>query len=314
MRPALLQTGPLIPALETRLADRFEVTHLKAQGDPVDYLRRDGQRFVAIASSAAIGFDAALLPHLPALQVVSHFGVGLDRLPVSELKARGVTVSSTSGVLAQCVADAAWALLLATARRVGEADQYVRSGEWVRNGLNRFALGRRVSGARLGVVGMGHIGQAIARRADGFDMHVAYHTRNAVAGCRWPHVPALTDLARQSDFLVVITAGGPATRHLINADVLAALGPRGFLVNVSRGSVVDEAALLAALHSGGIAGAGLDVFEQEPAINEAWRTAPNTVLMPHAASATEETRQAMADLVADNLESFFTTGRLLTPL
>lgn len=314
MRPALLQTGPLIPALEARLAERFEVTHLKAQGDPVDYLRREGHRFVAIASSAAIGFEAALLPHLPALQVVSHFGVGLDRLPVGELKARGVAVSSTSGVLDQCVADAAWALLLATARRVTQADQYVRSGEWARNGLNRFALGRRVSGARLGVVGMGHIGQAIARRAGGFDMRVAYHTRNAVAGCRWPHVPVLTDLARQSDFLVVITAGGPATRHLINADVLAALGPRGFLVNVSRGSVVDEAALLAALHSGGIAGAGLDVFEQEPAINEAWRTAPNTVLMPHAASATEETRQAMADLVVDNLDSFFATGRLLTPL
>ncbi len=314
MRPALLQTGPLIPALETRLAERFEVTHLKAQGDPVDYLRREGQRFVAIASSAAIGFEATLLPHLPALQVVSHFGVGLDRLPVSELKARGVVVSSTSGVLDQCVADAAWALLLATARHVTQADQYVRSGEWAQNGLNRFALGRRVSGARLGVVGMGHIGQAIARRADGFDMHVAYHTRNTVAGCRWPHVPVLTDLARQSDFLVVITAGGPATHHLINADVLAALGPRGFLVNVSRGSVVDEAALLAALHSGGIAGAGLDVFEQEPAINDAWRTAPNTVLMPHAASATEETRQAMADLVVDNLDSFFATGRLLTPL
>jgi hydroxypyruvate reductase len=309
----VLQTGPLVPALEQALASRWRVTRLHELADPLGHVRACGAQFTAMASSAGVGFAAQLLPHLPRLRVVSSYGVGLDKLPVAELKARGIPLATTQGVLNDCVADAAWALMLAVARRVVQADAYVRAGQWPEDGLNRFALGRRVSGARLGVVGMGQIGQVIARRAAGFDMVVAYHSRRPMPGVPWRHEPDLLALARDSDFLVVITAGGPATRHLINAEVLQALGPQGFLVNVARGSVVDEAALLHALHQGHIAGAGLDVFDHEPAISDAMRTAPRTVLMPHIASATEETRAAMAQCVFDNLALFEAQGRLLTP-
>ena len=310
----LLQTGPLVPALEAALQARYAVTRLHEQVDPLAFVAAEGARFAAIASSAAVGFGAALLPHLPNLRVVSSYGVGLDKLPVAELHARAITLATTSGVLDDCVADAAWALLLAVARRVVQADAYVRAGQWAQDGTNRFALGRRVSGARLGVVGLGRIGQVIAKRASGFDMRVAYHSRRPVPGVPWRYEADLRALAQSSDFLVVITAGGPGTQHLINAEVLNALGPRGYLINVARGSVVDEAALLAALHEGRIAGAGLDVFDNEPAISAAMRSAPRTVLLPHIASATEETRAAMAERVVENLEAYFSTGQVLTPV
>ena len=310
----LLQTGPLVPALEAALAQRYRVTRLWEQPDPLAFAAAQGVRFSAIASSAAVGFGAGLLPHLPQLRVVSSYGVGLDQLPVAELHARGIALATTSGVLDDCVADAAWALLLAVARRVVQADAYVRAGQWAQDGINRFALGRRVSGARLGVVGLGRIGQVVAKRASGFDMRVAYHSRRPVPDVPWRYEADLCALARSSDFLVVITAGGPGTQHLINAQVLDALGPRGFLINVARGSVVDEAALLLALQEGRIAGAGLDVFDHEPAISPALRNAPRTVLLPHIASATEETRAAMAERVVENLEAFWATGQVLTPV
>lgn len=310
----LLQTGPLVPALQTRLQALYDVTPLHEQADPEAFLRSHGARFGGIVSSAALGFPAHLLAHLPNLKVVSNFGVGQDKLPIDALKARQIAVATTVGVLDDCVADAAWALMLAIARRVPQGDAYVRSGHWAMEGRNKFPLGRRVSGARLGLIGLGRIGRVIARRASGFDMTVAYHSRRPVADVSWAHVPQLAELARQSDFLVVVTSGGPETQHLIDAGVLDALGPRGFLINVARGSVVDEAALVAALHEGRIAGAGLDVFEGEPEIGDAIRAAPRTVLLPHIASATEETRQAMADLVLANLALFFSEGRLHTPV
>lgn len=313
-RPVILQTGPLVPALADALAQRYTVLRLFEQADPLTWLAQHGTQVQAIASSAGLGFSGDVLPLLPALQVVSSYGVGLDKLPVAALQARGIPLATTTGVLDDCVADAAWALLLATARRVVQADAYVRSGQWAQDGLNRFPLGRRVAGARLGVVGMGRIGQVIARRALGFDMTVAYHSRRAVPGLPWRHEPDLRRLASDSDFLVLITAGGPDTRHLVDAGVLEALGPRGFLINVARGSVVDELALLAALREGRLAGAGLDVFEHEPDIAAALRGEPRAVLMPHIASATEETRAAMAQRVLDNLDAFFSEGRLISPL
>lgn len=312
--PCLLQTGALVPLLEQPLQARYHVERLLDHDDPIAWLQAEGARFDGIVSSAGLGFSADLLPLLPRLRVVSSYGVGLDRIPVAALKARGVALATTSDVLNDCVADAAWALLMALARRVVEGDAYVRSGRWAEDGLNRFPLGRRISGARLGIVGLGRIGQVVARRASGFDMAVAYHSRRAVADVPWRHEPDLRALARDSDYLVVITAGGDGTRHLINAEVLEALGPRGFLINVARGSVVDEAALLEALQAGRIAGAGLDVFENEPRISEAMRAAPRTVLLPHVASATEETRLAMAVRVLDNLDAFFQTGRLVSPV
>lgn len=306
-RPRLLQAGPLLPALEQALAARYAVQRLSDQTDPQAFLAAQGADFDGYVTSAVMGLDAARLAQLPRLQVVSSFGVGLDRIDLAAAAACGVQVGFTPGVLDDCVADQAFALLLDTMRRLSAADRFVRRGDWP---AGPFGLSRRVSGARLGLVGFGRIGQTIARRASGFDMAVRYHSRRPVEGSACPHEPSLHALAAWADVLVVITAGGAATRHLIDRAVLEALGPKGFLVNVARGSVVDEAALVEALQAGRIAGAGLDVFADEPRVPEALRGLDNVVLTPHIASATRETRQAMADRVIDNLEGFFRDGRV----
>ncbi|WP_422843834.1 2-hydroxyacid dehydrogenase [Acidovorax sp. M2(2025)] len=300
----LLQIGKLLPSLEQALRDRYAVQRLIDAPDAHAFLAERGATFDAVVTSAAVGLSADQLEALPAVQVISSFGVGLDKLPVQAARERGIALGYTPDVLNDCVADTAFALLLAVARRVAEADRFVRAGHWARLGGNSFGLGRKVSGARLGVVGLGRIGQTIARRASGFDMPVRYHTRRPVAGVPWAHEPSLAALAAWCDFLVVITAGGPATHHLIGADVLQALGPQGFLVNVARGSVVDEQALVDALVLQRIAGAGLDVFANEPHVPEALQGLDNVVLLPHIASATHETRQAMAQRVLDNLAGF----------
>ncbi len=246
---------------------------------------------------------------LPKLQVISSFGVGLDRIDVDAARARGIAVGYTPDVLNDCVADLAFALMLDVARQVRTSDAFVRRGGWLGG---QFPPARKVSGAKLGLVGMGRIGQTIAKRSTGFEMAVRYHSRRAVDGLPWAHEPALLELARWADYLVVITAGGPETRHLVNAEVLDALGPEGFLVNVARGSVVDEAALVRALAEGRIAGAGLDVFEDEPKVPVELLKLDNVVLTPHTASATRETRQAMADRVFDNLQAWYAAKRLVS--
>lgn len=309
MKHRILQVGRLLPALEQRLAADYTLHRLADESDPDAFLARNGTDFAGLVTSAGgMGAPAALIGALPSLRVISSFGVGLDRIDLTAARSRGIAVGYTPDVLNDCVADTAFALMLDVARRTAEADRFVRAGRWAAGQV--FGLGRKVSGARLGVVGLGRIGQTIARRASGFDMEVRYHSRRAVAGTPWGHEPALQELARWADFLVVITAGGAATRHLIDAQVLQALGPQGFLINVSRGSVVDEAALVQALQSGSIAGAGLDVYQDEPLVPEALLVLDNVVLLPHVASATHETRAAMADLVLANLESFFATGQV----
>lgn len=309
----ILQAGRLLPTLEARLAAAFDTVLLAEQGDPAAFLAAHGTGFEGFVTSAGVGFTAATLAALPDLSVISSFGVGLDKLDLAAAKARGIAVGYTPEVLNDCVADLAMALLLDVARRVSEADRFVRRGAWTTPGAKSFPLARKVSGAKLGIVGLGRIGQTIARRAGGFEMEIRYHSRRPVEGVPWVHEPALLDLARWCDFLVVITAGGAGTRHLIDAAVLDALGPRGFLVNVARGSVVDEAALVRSLVERRIAGAGLDVFEHEPEVPAALLALDNVVLLPHIASGTEETRQAMADRVFDNLQGYFREGRLVSP-
>lgn len=309
----ILQAGRLLPTLEARLAAAFDTVLLAEQGDPAAFLAAHGAGFEGFVTSAGVGFTAATLAALPDLSVISSFGVGLDKLDLAAAKARGIAVGYTPEVLNDCVADLAMALLLDVARRVSEADRFVRRGAWTTPGAKSFPLARKVSGAKLGIVGLGRIGQTIARRAGGFEMEIRYHSRRPVEGVPWVHEPALLDLARWCDFLVVITAGGAGTRHLIDAAVLDALGPRGFLVNVARGSVVDEAALVRSLVERRIAGAGLDVFEHEPEVPAALLALDNVVLLPHIASGTEETRQAMADRVFDNLQGYFREGRLVSP-
>lgn len=309
MNIPLLNVGRLSPALEARLAQHYALTTLANVADPATFLAARGAEFEALVTSAPVGVDAGLLAALPTLRVISSFGVGLDKIDLAAAHSRGIAVGYTPDVLNDCVADIAFALLLDVARGASAADRFVRRGDWLKG---TFPLARKVSGARLGLVGMGRIGRTIAQRSTGFEMAVKYHTRRPVAEVAWAHEPSLIELARWADYLVVITAGGPATRHLVNAEVLEALGPEGFLVNVARGSVIDEAALVRALVDKRIAGAGLDVFENEPQVPAELMALDNVVLLPHIASATRETRQAMADRVFDNLQGFFADGRLVS--
>jgi hydroxypyruvate reductase len=309
MKPRLLSNGRLPPGLLARLAADYALTTLGEQADPAAHLAEHGAAYEGLVTSAAVGADAALLARLPRLKVISSFGVGLDKIDLAAARARGIAVGYTPDVLNDCVADTAWGLLIDVARGFSAADRYVRRGLWPQG---PYPLGRQVSGARLGIVGMGRIGRSIAQRSTGFEMQVRYHTRTPVAKLPWAHEPSLIELARWADFLVLITAGGAGTRHLVDAAVLDALGPVGYLINVSRGSVVDEAALVSALCERRIAGAGLDVFEHEPHVPAALMALDNVVLLPHVASATHQTRQAMADLVYDNLQAFFAEGRLVS--
>jgi len=266
---------------------------------------------VGLAAGGESVVPGSLIAQLPQLKMLSVFGVGYDGIDVPAAIGQGVPVTHTPGVLTDDVADLAMALVLSVARQLPQADQHVRQGRWPQGAL---PLGRKVSGARMGIVGMGRIGQAIARRAQAFGMSIAYTTRTVKADLPYRHVADATALARESDFLVVITPGGAATRHLINAQVLQALGPSGFLINVARGSVVDEQALIEALQNGTIAGAGLDVFADEPRVPEALWTMPQVVLTPHMASATTQTRQAMADLAFANIRAGIEGQNLLTPV
>lgn len=305
----LLNNGRLTPSLMARLTADYALHDLGAEADPQAFLAAHGHRFEALVTSAARGADAALIDALPRLRVISSFGVGLDKIDLAAAARRGVAVGYTPDVLNDCVADTAFGLVIDTMRAFSAADRYVRRGDWAAG--KPWPLSRKVSGQRLGIVGFGRIGQTVARRAGGFDMAVRYHTRRVVEGVAWAHEPSLHALARWCDCLMVIVAGGAGTRHLIDAAVLDALGPQGFLVNVSRGSVIDEPVLVQALRERRIAGAGLDVFADEPNVPVALFGLDNVVLLPHIASGTEETRAAMGDLVAANLDSFLATGRLI---
>ncbi|OPF65502.1 2-hydroxyacid dehydrogenase [Hydrogenophaga sp. H7] len=300
-RSTVLQVGPLMPALEARLREQHTV--LSAQATTADAPladRADAARVAAVVTSAPVGVPAAWLAQLPALKVVSSFGVGLDRLPLDAARAAGLPVGYTPDVLNDCVADLAMGLLIDGARRIAAADRFVRRGDWLQG---RYPMTTRVSGKRLGIVGLGRIGQAVARRAAGFDMDIAYCNRGPAEGVAWRYEPSLMALAQWADFLVLTVAASPATHHLVNAEVLRALGPKGLLVNVARGSVVDEAALIASLQSGELGGAALDVFDDEPRVPAALLAMEQVVLAPHMASGTHDTRQAMADLTLANLRA-----------
>lgn len=278
----------------------------------------DAAAFAALAPCirgiAAMGesrVSRELLAQLPNLEVVSVFGVGYDGIDTEAARQQGVCVTHTPHVLTDDVADLAMGLLLSIARRIPQADQHIRNGHWPSGPM---ALGRKVSGARVGIVGLGRIGKAIARRAQAFDMSIAYTARTEKPDSGYAFYQNAKALAAAVDFLVVITPGGAGTRHLIDAEVLSALGAQGFLINVARGSVVDESALLQALESGVIAGAALDVFENEPHVPAKLWSMSNVVLTPHMASATRQTRQAMADLAFANMKAGLAGEPLLTPV
>lgn len=309
-RPEILVVAKLWPRYMQALQEAFVVhdrTHLQ---DPAAFAPV-AARIRAIAASGESKVGTQLLQQLPALEMVSVFGVGYDGIDVAAARARGVPVTNTPDVLTEEVADLGIALMLSIARRIPQADRFVRDGQWP---SGPFPLTRKVTGARLGIVGMGRIGQAIAARARAFNMSIAYTTRTRRDDSPYTYYPSAEALAHAVDFLIVITPGGDATRGLIDAKVLAALGSKGYLINVARGSVVDEPALIDALSTGVIAGAALDVFADEPNVPAALRAHANVVLTPHMASGTWETRGAMADLAFANLQAHFAGKPLLTPV
>jgi lactate dehydrogenase-like 2-hydroxyacid dehydrogenase len=310
-RPAVLAVMSLPPFYLEPLRAAFTVHDRLHETDPEAFARiAPGIR--AITGGGESQVPRALMEKLPALEMVSIMGVGYDKVDVRAAIERGIPVTHTPDVLNDEVADLALALMLSVARKVPQADRHVREGRWAEQG--NMPLATRMSGKRLGIVGLGRIGKAIAQRAQGFGMSIAYTGRTRQQAVAFAYFPSAKALAANVDFLVVITPGGEATRGLIDAEVLQALGPSGYLVNVARGTVVDEAALIEALQKRTIAGAGLDVFENEPHVPAALRALDNVVLTPHMASATRETRQAMADLALANLQAHFAGKPLLSPV
>ena len=308
--PEILVVSKLPPFLMEPLQQAYTV-HDRIHETGAAAFAQAAPRIRAIVGGGESRLPRALMDRLPALEVISIMGVGYDGVDVDAALERKVPVTHTPGVLNEDVADLAIGLMLSVARRIPQADQYVRTGQWVNGPM---PLARKVSGARLGIVGLGRIGQAIADRAQAFGMSIAYTARHQKPDLAYRYYASAQALAAEVDFLVLITPGGAGTRKLVNAEVLKALGPNGYLINVARGSVVDESALIHALQKGWIAGAGLDVFESEPQVPEALRCLDNVVLTPHMASATWQTRQAMADLAAANLQAHFAGQPLLSPV
>ncbi|MGJ5208461.1 2-hydroxyacid dehydrogenase [Bradyrhizobium sp. HKCCYLR20261] len=305
--------GPLRPILEKGFPDSFNVHHATTQADlealPADVKGRI--RGVAVTFHT-VKTDAAVMAMLPKLEIVASFGVGYDHVAAAHAGQRGIVVTNTPDVLTEEVADVALGLLIATCREFIKADRYVRSGEWEQKPypLSVGSLRDRT----VGMVGMGRIGQAIARRLEASLVPVVYHSRKPAAGVANKHYPDLLAMAKDVDTLVVIVPGGASTNKIVNAEVLKALGPRGVVVNVARGSVIDEQALVDALKSGTILAAGLDVFEKEPAVPDALKAMDNVVLLPHIGSAAIVTRNAMDQLVVDNLKVWFAGKPPLTPV
>lgn len=308
----IVQLVSLGAELDRALARQYAVLPCFQDGDPSARLDQAPDARVMI-TSARCGLRREWLEKLPALAAVCSSGVGYDSLDLHATNERGILVSNTPDVLDGCVADMAWALMLSVARRVVEGDRYVRADRWA-PGATAFPLGTRVWGKRLGVLGLGRIGAAIARRASGFDMQVRYYNRRERADTPYVYEPSLIELARWSDYLVVACPGGAATHHLVDREVLDALGSKSILVNIARGSVIDEEALVAALQDGSLGGAGLDVFADEPNVPRALYDMDHVTLMPHVSSATHDTRRDMGQLVLDNVDAFFKSGQLLTPV
>lgn len=309
-KPEILVVAKLWPPYMQELQEAYVVHDRTYESEPAKFADI-APRIRAIAGGGESQVTAALIAQLTALEMISVFGVGYDRYDVAAARQRNIPITNTPDVLSDDVADMGIALMLAVSRSVPQADKYVREGQWISGPM---PLARKVSGARLGIVGLGRIGSAIARRAAGFDMSIAYTSRNKVADSPYTYYPTPAALAAEVDFLMVITPGGAGTKGLISAEVLTALGKKGYLINVARGSVVDESALIEALKNDVIAGAALDVFEDEPNVPEALRAMGNVVLTPHVASATWQTRRAMADLAFGNLQAHFAGKPLLTPV
>jgi lactate dehydrogenase-like 2-hydroxyacid dehydrogenase len=308
MKTEIIVTTRIYPPTQARLDQEFTCHKLHEAADRAAFLK-ELTPVRGLATFGAGGADAALMDALPKLEIISNFGVGVDAIDLDAAKKRRIIVTNTPDVLNDCVADTAMALTVNVMRKFPQAEGYLRAGQWAAKG--GYPLTTSLGGKVMGILGLGRIGEAIAQRAQAFGMKIRYHNRNK-KDVSYPYDADAATLAKNSDLLMVVTPGGAQTEKLVNAKVLDALGPEGYLVNIARGSVVDEPVLLKYLQEKKIAGAGLDVFADEPRVPEAFYTLDNAVLLPHVASATVETRTAMGNLQVDNLLAHFAGKPVLT--
>lgn len=310
MKPDLLMIGPMFKPTQAVLEGAYTVHKLWEAQDRDAFLASVAPKITAIASTGTRGVDDATMGKLPKLKVIAHFGVGVDSVDVEAAKRRGIAVTNTPDVLTEDVADIALVLLLAAIRRVPQGDRYVREGKWPKGPM---ALTQSVQGKKVGILGLGRIGKAIAKRCEAFNLEVAYHGRRKQDVAHRFYDDAVA-LAKDVDILIVATPGGDETRGLVNRAVMEALGPEGCVVNIARGSVIDEAAMIQALKEGKLGSAGLDVFDKEPSVPAELLALDNVVVQPHVGSATHPTRTAMGQLVIDNLAAHFAGKPLVTPV
>jgi len=310
MKTEIIVANPALPRQMEILDNVYTLHRYDQSNDKQALLKEVGDRCTGMVCSGHFELNSAFLEHLPALEIVACSSVGYDAIDVNALTERDIRFTNTPDVLTDDVADLAVLLMLAVRRRLRFGDQYVRSGEWAEKGMMK--LTRRTAGTRVGVVGLGRIGQAIATRCVAMQQEIGYYGRRQKPQCDYRFFADLTKMADWADVLIAAVPGGDATSGLVSASVIEALGSEGTLINISRGSVVDEKALIAALQSGKLGSAGLDVFYNEPNADAAFAAMENVILYPHHASGTVETRDAMSQLVVDNLAAYYAGNPLLT--
>ena len=310
MKSDLLLLCKLYPHTMAQLDATYNVHRYYEAADKEAFVAATADKITAAATSGGDGMKGELMARYPKLKMIGNYGVGYDGVDIAAAAARGIAVTNTPDVLNECVADTTWMLILATVRRAIFNDRYVRSGKWAAQG--GAPLTDKVWGEKIGIVGLGRIGKAIAKRAEGFGMQIVYHGRNQQKDVAYPYYASLTEMAREVKILVCIMPGGKANEKMIGKEVIDALGTKGTLINVSRGTNVDQDYLLDALQNKRIAGAGLDVFAKEPQVPEGFFALDNVVLQPHVGSGTTATRQAMGQCVVDNLAAYFSEKPLLT--
>jgi len=307
---AVLVPGRLHEHALTRTGETFRTIRIE-RADPALVTADMASEVRGMAAMTAI--DAAFIDALPNLEIIANFGVGYDAVDARHAAGKGIMVTNTPDVLTEEVADTALGLLINAVRELPKAENWLREGRWVKDGAYPLTKAT-LRGRRAGIFGLGRIGLAIARRLEAFGLAIAYHNRRPVEGVAYAYHPTLVGLAEAVDTLISVAPGGAATEKAVNAEVLDALGPDGVFVSIGRGSTVDEAALVKALADGTIRAAGLDVFAEEPRVAQALIDLPNASLLPHVGSASVHTRRAMADLVVDNLASWFSEAKPLTPV
>lgn len=314
MSRSLLAMAPILPKEMDELENHFNVIKLWKSEDPEQALHDMGKEVNAVLSTYnGPTISARLMEALPNLEIIAQYGVGVNNIDLNEAERRNIAVTYTPDVLTDDVADIAMGLLLSVMRRICEADMYIRVGKWTANG-GAFPLGTSLTRKTMGIVGLGRIGRAIARRAEAFGIDVIYHGRSEKNDVSYGYYSSLEAMAEKADILMLSCVGGPETENMIDARVLSALGSKGVLINIARGSVVDEKALIDALINKEIAAAGLDVYAKEPYVPDELKKMDNVVLLPHIASATAETRSVMGELVIENLLAHFDGRPLITPV